>query len=90
VLPWGADTGRPDYDFARGTTLRVFVLDDGATAPFAVAAPDGRIAARGTVTRHGGRYVARVTQGALRDWRLDVGGRTSAVVAEGPELAWSV
>ena len=89
VLPWGANIERPDYDFARGTTLRVFALDDGATAPFAVAAMDGRIAARGTVTRHGERYVARVTEGALRDWRLDVGGRTSAVVAEGSELAWS-
>jgi len=41
------------------------------------------------VTRHGERYVARVTEGALRDWRLDVGGRASAVVAEGSELAWS-
>ena len=89
VLPWGAEQERPDYDFARGTTLRVFGLDDGATAPFAVAGLDGRIAARGTVTRQGQRYVARVAEGALRDWRLDVDGRTSAIVAEGAELAWS-
>jgi len=89
VLPWGNETERPDYDFARGTTLRVFALDDGATAPFAVAAPDGRIAARGTVTRQGGQYVARVTEGALRDWRLEADGRTSAVKQEGSELVWS-
>ena len=89
VLPWGAEEERPDYDFARGTTLRVFGLDDGATAPFAVAGLDGRIAARGTVTRQGQRYVARVAEGALRDWRLSVDGRTSASVAEGAELAWS-
>jgi alpha-D-xyloside xylohydrolase len=89
VLAWGAETERPDYDFARGTTLRVFALDDGATAPFEVAALDGRIAARGTVTRQGGRYVAKVTEGALRDWRLDVDGRTSAVVGEGSELGWT-
>ena len=89
VLPWGAEQERPDYEFARGTTLRVFALADGATAPFAVAALDGRIAARGTVTRQGRRYVARVTEGALRDWRLDVDGRTSPVVAEGAELAWT-
>jgi alpha-D-xyloside xylohydrolase len=89
VLPWGADTERPDYDFARGATLRVFALDDGATAPFAVAALDGRIAARGTVTRQGGQYVARVTEGALRDWRLEADGRVSAVKAEGSELVWS-
>jgi alpha-D-xyloside xylohydrolase len=90
VLPWGGEQERPDYDFARGTTLRVFALDDGATAPFAVAALDGRVAARGTVSRQGQRYVARVTEGALRDWRLDVGGRCSAVLAEGADLAWSL
>ena len=89
VLPWGAEQERPDYDFARGTTLRVFALADGATAPFTVAALDGRVAARGSVARQGGRYVAKVTEGALRDWRLDVDGRTSPVVAEGAELAWT-
>ena len=51
VLPWGAEQERPDYDFARGTTLRVFALADGATAPFTVAALDGRVAARGSVAR---------------------------------------
>ena len=90
VLPWGAEDGRPDYDFARGTTLRVFGLEDGATAAFSVAAPDGRIAARGTVTRQDRRYVARITEGALRDWRLSVDGRASAPLAEGAELAWSL
>ena len=90
VLPWGAEDGRPDYDFARGTTLRVFGLEDGATAAFSVAAPDGRIAARGTVTRQDRRYVARVTEGALRDWRLSVDGRASAPLAEGAELACSL
>ena len=88
VLPWGAEQERPDYDFARGTTLRVFALDDGATASFTVAGLDGRIAAAGTVTRQGQRYVARVSEGALRDWRLSVDGRTSTSVAEGAELAW--
>ena len=89
VLPWGCETERPDYDFASGTTLRVFALDDDAAAPFTVAAQDGRIAARGTVTRHGSRYHARVTEGALRDWRLEVDGRASAVLAEGAELTWA-
>ena len=89
VLPWGAEEERPDYDFTHGTTLRIFGLDDGATATFAVASLDGRIAARGTVTRQDRRYVARVTEGALRDWRLSVDDRTSASVAEGAELAWS-
>jgi alpha-D-xyloside xylohydrolase len=79
VLPWGSETERPDYDYARGVTLRVFALDDGASAPFAVAAPDGRIAARGTVRREGGSYTAQVEQGALHAWCLEVDGQRSPV-----------
>ena len=44
VLPWGAETERPDYDYAQGLTLRVFALDDGASASFTVASPQGGIA----------------------------------------------
>lgn len=69
--------------------LRVFALADDVGAPFTVAALDGRVAARGTVARQGGRHVARITEGALRNWRLEVDGRTSADVAEGAELAWT-
>jgi alpha-D-xyloside xylohydrolase len=88
VLPWGAEDERPDYDFARGTTLRIFGLEDGASATFAVAALDGRVAARGVVTRHGRRHVARITEGALRDWRLERDGQHSAPLPDGSELAW--
>jgi alpha-D-xyloside xylohydrolase len=81
VLPWGSETERPDYDYARGVTLRVFALDDGASAPFAVAAPDGRIAARGTVRREGGRYTATISEGGLREWCLEVDGERGPVQA---------
>jgi len=87
VLPWGAETERPDYDLARGVTLRVFGLADGATAPFEVAGVDGTIAARGTVSRSADTFTAVVTEGALRDWSLDVGGRRSAVLAQGATLS---
>ena len=87
VLPWGADDSRPDYDYTRGVTLRVFGLDDGATAAFEVASPAGRIAARGTVRRQGRRYTATVTEGALADWCVEVQGRRSAVVAQGTTAA---
>ncbi|WP_374562270.1 alpha-xylosidase [Ideonella sp.] len=86
VLPWGAETERPDYDYAAGVTLRVFALDEGASAPFAVASPQGRIAARGVVTREGGRYTATVTEGALRDWCLQVDGARSPVQASAATL----
>jgi alpha-D-xyloside xylohydrolase len=79
VLPWGGETERPDYDYANGVTLRVFALDDGASAAFAVASPDGRIAARGSVRREGSNYSATITEGALRDWCLEVDGRRSPV-----------
>ncbi|HJV64016.1 MAG TPA: alpha-xylosidase, partial [Albitalea sp.] len=86
VLPWGSETERPDYDYAKGVTLRVFALDDGASAPFAVASADGRIAARGSVRREGGRYTAHVEQGALHDWCLEVDGRRSPVQATSATL----
>jgi alpha-D-xyloside xylohydrolase len=77
VLPWGAETERPDYDYAHGLTLRVFALADGASAPFTVVSSDGRLAARGTVSRAGTRYTATVDEGALQQWCLDVDGRRS-------------
>ena len=86
VLPWGHETERPDYDYARGVTLRVFALDDGVSAPFEVASTDGRIAARGSVRREGGCYVASVEQGALHDWCLEVDGRRSPVQASSATL----
>ena len=88
VLPWGDETERPDYDYARGVTLRVFALDDGASAPFVVASPDGRIAARGTVHRDGSTYTAKVTEGALHQWRLEVDGREGPVQDASDNCTW--
>lgn len=88
VLPWGAETERPDYDYARGVTLRVFALADGATASFVVASPQGRIAARGTVSRQGGRYTATVAEGALKQWCLEADGRRSPVQDASAGLTW--
>ncbi len=89
VLPWGACTDSPDYDYADGVTLRVFQLDEGAEARFEVASPQGHVAARGTVTRHGGEYQAVVTEGALQNWRLEVDGQGSPVLVDGRSLTWS-
>ncbi|KQV94776.1 hypothetical protein [Pelomonas sp. Root1237] len=89
VIAWGAETEKPAYDYTRGTVLRVFELDDGASAAFTVVGADGSIAARGTVSRKGGQYTAQVTEGALRDWALEVDGRRSAVQAEGASLSWT-
>ncbi|MDR7333777.1 alpha-xylosidase [Roseateles asaccharophilus] len=88
VIAWGPETEKPDYDYARGTVLRVFELADGASADFEVAAPAGGYAARGTVKREGGSYVVRIAEGALRDWCVEADGRRSPVLAEGLELRW--
>ncbi|MCE4556973.1 alpha-xylosidase [Pelomonas cellulosilytica] len=88
VIAWGVETERPDYDYARGTVLRIFELADGANASFVVAAVGGGIAARGTVKREGSRFTAQVGEGALRDWALEVDGQRSPVLAEGASLTW--
>jgi alpha-D-xyloside xylohydrolase len=89
VLPWGAETDRPDYDYARATTLRVFELADGAQARFVVPRLDGGVAASGTVRREGGAYVATIAEGTLRAWRLEVDGQSSPVQDEAASLAWA-
>ena len=88
VLPWGAQGDRPDYDYAQGVTLRVFELADGASAAFSVAAPEGHMAARGTVSRRGTQYTATVSEGALRRWCLQVGSRQSPEQATAAALVW--
>jgi alpha-D-xyloside xylohydrolase len=88
VLPWGAETERPDYDYARGVTLRVFELADGASAAFVVPTQAGGVAARGVVERSGGTYTASVMEGALLDWSLQVEGQRSPVQVEGRRLTW--
>ncbi|MGQ3054476.1 MAG: alpha-xylosidase [Roseateles sp.] len=90
VIAWGAETERPDYDYARGTVLRVFELAEGATARFEVASVSGGIASRGTVKREGASYVATVTEGALHDWALEIDGQRSPVLAEGASLRWGM
>lgn len=90
VLPWGAEGERPDYEYAEGVTLRVFALDEGASAAFSVASPQGRIAARGTVTRRGRVYTVAVEEGALRHWCLEVDGQRSPVQDASDRLSWDV
>jgi alpha-D-xyloside xylohydrolase len=89
VLPWGAEEETPDYDYARGVTLRTFALEDGRIAGFEVASPKGGLAARGTVARAGSSYTVTVAEGALHDWCLEVDGVLSPVQAEAASLTWS-
>jgi alpha-D-xyloside xylohydrolase len=90
VIAWGAETEKPVYDYACGTVLRVFELAEGKSAAFTVVAADGSVAARGTVSREGAQYTAQVTEGALRDWCLDVDGKRSPAISQGSSLHWKL
>jgi alpha-D-xyloside xylohydrolase len=61
VLPIGARTDRPDYDYLDGLELRVYAGGDGETS-IAVTAPDGREATF-TVTRSGGSATVTTDSG---------------------------
>jgi alpha-D-xyloside xylohydrolase len=89
VLAWGAQTELPDYDYARGVTLRVFELADGGSAAFELVTAQGGSAARGTVSRDGSQYTASVSSGELNDWCLEVDGQRSPVQADGDKLVFS-
>ncbi len=89
VLPWGAQTERPDYDYAQDLTLRVFELADGAAAAFTVVGVDGKLAARGQVSRQGQVYTVTLSEGQLSRWCLEVDGQRSPVQASGHTLAWT-
>jgi len=53
VLPWGAEEERPDYDFARGTTLRVFALRSPSPAWTAASPPQAPWLGKASATSPG-------------------------------------
>lgn len=69
VIPEGARSDRPDYDYADGVTLRAYELADGARVTTAVPAPAGEAVATFVTTREGD--VVRVeAAGAPPAWRF--------------------
>jgi alpha-D-xyloside xylohydrolase len=78
VLPWGARTDRPDYDYLDGLELRVFPGGEG-TREVVVTTPDGRATAfavdRGTAS-------AAASSDADGGWSLAWGTGGTSVAAE--------
>ncbi|OZB88467.1 MAG: alpha-xylosidase [Microbacterium sp. 14-71-5] len=70
VLPVGAVTDRPDYDWADGVTLRAFELADGDRREVVVPSSTGGAATTFVVRREGDRLVAEGP--ADLAWRLQV------------------
>jgi alpha-D-xyloside xylohydrolase len=91
VLPVGARDDRPDYDFPRGVTFRVYPLADGATAACTVPDLNGEAAARVEVTRAGNIFRIQPGSDLPPGWAVQlmgiaqVGGITGATVQPSPE-----
>ena len=85
LLPVGASDARPDYDFAAGTTFRLYELADGAKASRAVHGADGRLVGRVTAQR-AGRTIEVHAEGALRNWSVQLVGIVGPVTATGGEV----
>ncbi|MCC2594570.1 alpha-xylosidase [Tessaracoccus sp. OS52] len=82
VLPLGAVTDRPDYDWADGVTLSCHELPDGFESDVVVPGLDGAPSTTFRVRRRGNVYSAS-SDDARAAWSLAVGGRT--VGAEGAQ-----
>ena len=77
VLPWGAVSDRPDYDWASGVTLRCFALRDSHDSEVVVPAADAGVGAsdaRFRVRREGGRIT--VTTDSDRPWAIEAEGKS--------------
>ena len=85
LLPVGAVDLRPDYDFAKGTTFRIYELEDGVRAARSVPTADGGEGIRLTVTRTGAVVEASVDGPApTGEWSLQLAGvKNVAAVAHG-------
>jgi len=91
VLPLGAQSDRPDYDFAEGVTLRVYALDDGVTVSTRIPNLSGKTEVTFTTSRNGSTYKVQ-REGASRRWRVllmsikriaDAGGAAVETLPEG-------
>jgi alpha-D-xyloside xylohydrolase len=82
ALAVGDRDDRPDYDFSDGFTLRVYQLDNGATAKAIIPAADGAATVIFSVQRSG-QTVTVSWQGAPNNWRVQLIGVASLASAAG-------
>lgn len=88
LIALGARDDRPDYDYAQGVTLKLYALQDGATAVADVPTQAGESALRVTAVRSGGTItVTAQAEGAGGDWSLVLHGIPSVASVEGDGLA---
>ncbi|QTE28738.1 alpha-xylosidase [Pengzhenrongella sicca] len=83
VLPIGARTDRPDYDYADGVRLDLYEIADGARTVVEVPALGGAVAATFTVSRTGDRVLIEA-EGATGAWSARVVGPDPRTVSAEP------
>ena len=84
IIPVGADDSKPDYDYAKGVTFRIYQLEDGAEATATVPTLTGETALSIRVTRTGSAIQAEVE--GEGDWQILLVGIDNAELVEGGEL----
>ncbi|MBC2605465.1 alpha-xylosidase [Pelagicoccus albus] len=81
LLPIGTHDDHPDYKYNEGVTLKLFQLDEGASASCTLFGKDGKETATITATRSAGK-VSLSIEGELKDAKLEiVGGETASIPA---------
>lgn len=85
LIALGARDDRPDYDYADGVTLKLFALQDGATAVANVPTQAGESALRVAATRSGGSITVQAEGDAAAGgrWSLVLHGVTSVASIDG-------
>ena len=71
IIAMGADSERPDYDYADGVTFHVFEAQDGMESRATVVTGEGKEAAELTVHRAGRALTLRCV-GTSKPWRVCV------------------
>ena len=84
VIAFGAQSQRPDYDYADGVTLRVFELPDGAHTSTRIVAADGTTTATFTTSRAADRITVEAHD-APAHWRIQLS-NVERAEAEGATL----
>ncbi len=82
LIPLGAISTRPDYDYAAHVRLALYALEDGATAEAIVPTLGGEVALR-AVARREGACITVEAAGATQPWELLLVGVREPTAVEG-------
>jgi alpha-D-xyloside xylohydrolase len=85
IIPIGARSDRPDYDYSDHITLQVYELEDGSAVDVEIPASDGKIETTFSIERVGTIIRAR-RQGPAREWSICLMGIPSVKKAENAKI----